>query len=145
MIGLGKTGKDIQSVKSSKGNTPVTYLKNHSGDIDHASILAKAILALNAVNENPRSLGGVDLVTRLERKIKDNPTSSGKLNTAAYSLMALRAVGAKQGRLRTRHRSGCTRPRTTTAAGASPAEAKSRCRFHRRRAPGGQAEAGLQG
>lgn len=96
MIGLGKTGKDIQSVKSSKGNTPVTYLKNHSGDIDHASILAKAILALNAVNEDPRSLGGVDLVTRLERRIKDNPTSSGKLNTAAYSLMALRAVRVKE-------------------------------------------------
>ena len=99
MIGLGKTGKDIQSVKSSSGNTPFTYLKKNSGDIDHASILAKAILALNAVNENPRSLGGVDLVSRLERKMKDNPTSSGKVNVAAYSLMALRAVKAESSRL----------------------------------------------
>ena len=92
MFGLGKTGKDIEKVKSANGSTPVDYLRNNRGNIDHASILAKAILALKAVNANPRSLGGVDLVKKLQQKVKDNPTSGGRINTAAFTIMALRVV-----------------------------------------------------
>ena len=92
MLGLGRTGTDLDTVQSKNGSTPYDYLRNNRSSIDDTALLSKAVLALDAANKNPRSLGGVNLVKKLQHKINVNPTSGGKVNVAAYALMALRSV-----------------------------------------------------
>lgn len=48
------------------GNTPLTYLADHAAAVDNAGDLAKMVMAVVAAGENPRTLGGVDSVARLE-------------------------------------------------------------------------------
>jgi len=51
------------------GNTPLTYLASQAPSAATGGDLAKLILAVTAAGENPRQLGGVDSVAKLEALI----------------------------------------------------------------------------
>jgi prenyltransferase beta subunit len=77
------------------GNTPLTYLAEQAGSVSTSGDLAKLIMAAVTAGENPRELGGVDSVARLEGTIDaggrigtDNDTFVSHL----LAVLALRSV-----------------------------------------------------
>jgi hypothetical protein len=77
------------------GHTPMTYLAANAASATTSGDLAKLILAAIAVGENPRRLGGLDLVTKLESTIG----ADGKIGTGtdtfvghALAILALKSA-----------------------------------------------------
>ena len=78
-----------------KNNTsPIDYIRNNlkesigrMGTADYA----RTILALKAVNENPRNFSGINLVDMLKSRIKENGQIGDFIYTTIWGIMALKA------------------------------------------------------
>lgn len=69
---------------SKDGNTPLTYLAGHGPAVVMSGDLAKLVLAAIATGQNPRTLGGVDSVAKLEGMLD----AQGKIGVADDTLVA---------------------------------------------------------
>lgn len=80
--------------------TALAYLETNVAALAKAGDTAKVILALTAANQNPRDLGGVDLIAKLEAMQVDSGDAVGKIGTASdfinehcYAMLALSSAG----------------------------------------------------
>ena len=102
---ISKTSWVIMALAASKqdphkwiknGNSPVDYLKNNLnsflGKMGTADI-ARTILAVTAASENPRNFSGVNLVSMLRERVKENGQIGDFVYTTIWGIMALKAVG----------------------------------------------------
>ena len=74
------------------GKTPLAYLQANAASIVKAGGSAKVILALIASGKNPRDLGGVDLIAKLEGMIGADGKIGGDsdfINEHCYAMIAL--------------------------------------------------------
>jgi prenyltransferase beta subunit len=79
------------------GNTPLTYLAANAASASTAGDLSKLILAAIAAGENPRQLGGVDSVAKLEGLIGEDSRIGGEMDTfVAHTLAVLALVSAER-------------------------------------------------
>jgi prenyltransferase beta subunit len=72
--------------------TALSYLEANAGTIAKAGETAKVVLALIASGENPRDLGGVDLIAKLEGMTGSDGRIGGEgdfINDHCYALIAL--------------------------------------------------------
>jgi len=76
---------------SQEGNIPYSYLAAHAASIHAVGDMGKTILALIAVDKNPRQLDGTDLIQRLEATLGGTGAygDSGMINDQAYAMLAL--------------------------------------------------------
>jgi hypothetical protein len=78
------------------GNTPMTYLAAAAPSITTGGDLAKVIMAAIAVGENPRALGGVDAVSKLESMTGPDGRIGGDMDTFFAHLLAVTALVSAQ-------------------------------------------------
>jgi hypothetical protein len=78
------------------GKTPVTYLASNASSTATAGDLAKLIQAAIALGENPRHLGNVDSVSRLEAMIDASGKIGGDMDTFVSQLLAVMALSSAQ-------------------------------------------------
>jgi len=72
------------------GKTPYTYLAANAEAITAVGDTAKVTLALIASGKNPRNLGVVDLIVKLEGSLSEGRYGdSGAINDQAYAMIAL--------------------------------------------------------
>lgn len=77
------------------GETAQAFLEANGPSVTKAGEAAKVILALIASDVNPRDVGGVDLVAKLEGMVGDDGRIGGEgefLNEHAYAMIALRSA-----------------------------------------------------
>jgi hypothetical protein len=110
ILGLVMAGEDPTLVMTND-SSPIDFLEERlqAGDVEGAGVAAKVILALNAVEIDPRSFGGVNLI---ESVLDDFDASAGLFGMGAFdsglAILALAAVdealpeGAVDGLLATR-------------------------------------------
>lgn len=96
MLGLAAAGRNPYDV-SSKGHTPIDYLRSHLDEVTSSGDLARTILALEAAGADPRSFGHENLVAALLDRRAENGSFQGWPGTTAYSIVALRTAGATGG------------------------------------------------
>jgi len=96
MLGLEASGRNPLDV-SGGGPNPVAYLRAHVDDLSSPGDLARTILALTGAGVDPRSFGGEDLVSRLEKQRRDNGSFGGWPGSTAFAVIALRAGGVSDG------------------------------------------------
>ena len=102
---ISKTSWAIMALAASKqdphrwvknGSSPVDYLKNNLnsslGKMGTADI-ARTILALIAADENPRNFSGVNLVSMLREKVRNNGQIGDYVYTTIWGMIALKASG----------------------------------------------------
>ncbi len=102
---ISKTSWAIMALAASKqdphrwirnGNSPVDYLRNNLnsslGKMGTADI-ARTILAITAADENPRNFSGIDLVSMLKGKVKEDGQIGDFIYTTIWGIMALKASG----------------------------------------------------
>jgi len=78
------------------GNTPITYMEANAASATSAGDLSKLILAAIAVGENPRSLGGVDSVVKLENLSDAGGRIGGEADTFIGHTLAVLALASAQ-------------------------------------------------
>jgi hypothetical protein len=78
------------------GNTPLTYLEANASSAASAGDLAKLILAAIAAGENPRTLGGVDSVAKLESLSGTGGRIGGEADTFISHTLAVLALASAQ-------------------------------------------------
>lgn len=78
------------------GNTPITYMEANAASAASAGDLSKLILAAIAVGENPRSLGGVDSVVKLESLSDAGGRIGGEADTFIGHTLAVLALASAQ-------------------------------------------------
>ena len=90
ILAAAATGEDVLAW-SQGGNTPYTYLESSAESIAGVGTISKVVLALIAVNKNPRNLGVVDLIVKLEGSLASDGQygDSGMINDQCYALIAL--------------------------------------------------------
>ena len=79
-----------------EGNTPLTYLEANASSAASAGDLAKLILATIAAGENPRTLGGVDSVAKLESLSGTGGRIGGEADTFVSHLLAVLALASAE-------------------------------------------------
>jgi energy-coupling factor transport system substrate-specific component len=93
MLGLAAAGYNPLDV-SRGGRTPVDFLRRSLDELKSPGDLARTIVALEAAGADPREFGGVNLVSRLLAKRRDDGSYEGWPNSTAYAVIALRVAGA---------------------------------------------------
>ena len=78
------------------GNTPLSYLEANASSATSAGDLSKLILAAIAAGENPRNLGGVDSVAKLESQIDTGGRIGGETDTFVSHVLAVLALSSAQ-------------------------------------------------
>lgn len=78
------------------GNTPITYLEANAAATDTAGDLAKLIQAAIALGVNPRDMGGVDSVLKLEALVDADGKIGGEMDTFVSHLLAVLALASAQ-------------------------------------------------
>jgi Squalene-hopene cyclase C-terminal domain/Prenyltransferase and squalene oxidase repeat len=96
MLGLEAAGHSPFEV-TSRGQTPVDYLRSHVSDLDSPGALARTTLALEGARVDPRSFGGHDLVSALIDRRRNNGSFEGWPGSTAFAVIALRTAGATGG------------------------------------------------
>ncbi|MFC2036508.1 prenyltransferase/squalene oxidase repeat-containing protein [Chloroflexota bacterium] len=76
----------------SGGSTPVSYLAVNASSAATGGDLAKLILAVIAIGENPREFGGVDSVTKLESMLAAGGKIGGEMDTLVGHSLAILAL-----------------------------------------------------
>ena len=93
MLGLEAAGRNPLDVTSTKGRTPVDFLRREVGSIGSPGDLARTILALEGAGVDPRDFAGHNLVAELLASRRDNGSYHGWPNSTAFAVIALRAAG----------------------------------------------------
>lgn len=96
MLGLAAAGRNPLDT-ASRGHTPVDFLRGAVDELKSPGDLARTILALESAGVDPRRFGGVNLVSRLLAKRRDNGSYEDWPNSTAFAVIALRAAGATGG------------------------------------------------
>jgi energy-coupling factor transport system substrate-specific component len=96
MLGLEAAGRNPLDV-SRIGRTPVDFLRGAVGDLKSPGDLARTILALEGADVDPREFAGVNLISRLLAKRRDNGSYEGWPGSTAFAVIALRTAGATGG------------------------------------------------
>jgi prenyltransferase beta subunit len=78
------------------GNTPMTYLAANAASATTSGDLAKLILAAIAAGENPRQLGGLDSVAKLEATIGADGKIGTETDTFVGHTLAILALQSAQ-------------------------------------------------
>ncbi|HHK60216.1 MAG TPA: hypothetical protein ENJ73_00635 [Desulfobacterales bacterium] len=94
LLAVAATG-DNAIAWSKAGKTPLDYLTANVGSVKKAGTLGKVITALIASGKNPRDVGGVDLVARLEKMIGSDGKIGGDdeyINDHCTAMIALAAA-----------------------------------------------------
>ena len=102
---ISKTSWTVMALVAAKQN-PYNWTKNDKSPIDYlrdnlnASLdkmgtadYARTILALEAVNEDPRNFSGIDLVERLKSKVNESGQIGDFIYTTIWGIIALTACG----------------------------------------------------
>ncbi|WP_456370158.1 DUF4430 domain-containing protein [Geoglobus sp.] len=100
IMAIASAGYDPHDWKKN-GRSPVDYLKanlNSSLDKMGTADIARTILAVVAANENPRNFSGVDLVSLLKDRMKDNGQIGDYIYTTIWGVLALNAAGENASR-----------------------------------------------
>ena len=71
---------------------PSTYIKRHASELNDLGEIDRTILVLVASGLEPK-LGDRNLVSELARQQRGNGSFAGRVNTTAFSILALRAAG----------------------------------------------------
>jgi energy-coupling factor transport system substrate-specific component len=95
MLGLEAAGRNPLDVTSTKGRTPVDFLRREVGSIGSPGDLARTILALEGAGVDPRSFADHNLVAELLASRRDNGSYHGWPNSTAFAVIALRAAGVE--------------------------------------------------
>ncbi len=90
-LGLAAAGRNPADVVK-EGNSAVDYLQG-TGDVSDLGEVQRTVLVLAAAGRDPRSFGGRDLVARLVGAQERSGAYEGRVNTTAFSVLALRAAG----------------------------------------------------
>jgi energy-coupling factor transport system substrate-specific component len=93
MLGLEAAGRNPLDVTSTKGRTPVDFLRKEIGSIGSPGDLARTILALEGAGVDPRNFADHNLVAELLASRRDNGSYHGWPNSTAFAVIALRAAG----------------------------------------------------
>jgi energy-coupling factor transport system substrate-specific component len=93
MLGLEATGRNPLDVTSTKGRTPVDFLRREVSSIGSPGDLARTILALEGAGVDPRDFADHNLVAELLASQRDNGSYHGWPNSTAFAVIALRAAG----------------------------------------------------
>jgi len=88
VLAILSAGEDLAAFDQG-GNTPLTYLATNAASVTTGGDLAKLILAATAAGENPRSLGGVDSVAKLEAMIGADGKIGGATDTFVGHTLAV--------------------------------------------------------
>jgi energy-coupling factor transport system substrate-specific component len=96
MLGLEAAARNPLDI-SSKGHTPVDFLRGAVDELKSPGDLARTILALEGAGVDPRDFAGANLVSRLLAKRRDNGSYEGWPNSTAFAVIALRAADATGG------------------------------------------------
>jgi hypothetical protein len=90
LLAVASTG-DNASDWSQDGNTPYMFLEANAESIAGTGDMGKVVLALIASGKNPRNLGVVDLINKLEGSLGSDGQygTSGMINDQAYAMLAL--------------------------------------------------------
>ncbi|MBN1135472.1 MAG: cell wall anchor protein [Anaerolineae bacterium] len=91
VLAIVATGGDLAAFDKG-GNTPLTYLAAQAPSAAAGGDLAKLILAATAAGENPRQLGGVDSVAKLEALIGADGRIGGATDTFFGHCLAVLAL-----------------------------------------------------
>ncbi len=83
--------------RSSKGESPLDFLRGHLDEVTSPGDLARTIVALEGAGADPRSFGGKDLVSALLKRRAANGSYVGWPGTTSFSVIALRAAEAEGG------------------------------------------------
>jgi energy-coupling factor transport system substrate-specific component len=97
MLGLEAAGRNPLDVVSSKGQTPVDFLRKEAGAGSSPGDIARTILALEGAGVDPHEFGGHNLVAELLAGRRDNGSYHGWPNSTAFAVIALRAAGVDGG------------------------------------------------
>jgi energy-coupling factor transport system substrate-specific component len=93
MLGLAAAGQNPLDV--ARGDrTPVDYLRANLDQLKSPGDLARSIVALEAAGVEPRDFGGINLVTRLLAKRRDNSSYENWPGSSAFAVIGLKAAGA---------------------------------------------------
>jgi len=93
MLGLEAAGHNPLDVTSTKGKTPVDFLRREIGSVGSPGDLARTILALEGAGVDPRSFADHNLVAELLNSRRENGSYHGWPNSTAFAVIALRAAG----------------------------------------------------
>jgi energy-coupling factor transport system substrate-specific component len=93
LLGLEASGRNPLDV-SRGGHNPVGYLRAHIDDLGSPGDFARTIMALEGAGVDPRSFGGKDLVSALEKQRRGDGSYEGWPGSTAFAVIALRASGA---------------------------------------------------
>jgi energy-coupling factor transport system substrate-specific component len=74
--------------------TPISYLAGTVGEITTTGDIERTILVLRGAGLDPRHFHGQDFVQRLLARRGKNGSWGGQVNSTAYGILALKAVGA---------------------------------------------------
>lgn len=94
MAGMSAAGINPRDV-TSRGKTPVEYLRANVDAIDSAGDLELTILGLEASGLDSRAFQGRDLVAELRDKQKDDGSYQRQVNLTAFAILAQRAAGVE--------------------------------------------------
>jgi len=102
---MSKTSWAIMALAAAKQD-PHKWVKNSSSPIDYlrknlnsslgkmgTADIARTVLAVIAANENPRNFSGVNLVSMLKERVKENGQIGDFIYTTIWGIMALKAAG----------------------------------------------------
>ncbi len=95
MLGLEAAGRNPLDVTSTKGRTPVDFLRKEIGAIGSPGDLARTILALEGAGVDSRNFADRNLVSELLASRRDNGSYHGWPNSTAFAVIALRAAGVE--------------------------------------------------
>ena len=93
MLAILSVGGDLAAFDQG-GNTPLTYLAANAASVVTGGDLAKLIMAATAAGENPRRLGGVDSVAKLEAMIGADGKIGGATDTFVGHTLAVLALAS---------------------------------------------------
>jgi hypothetical protein len=94
VMGLTAAGRHPENMRRPGGHTPVYFMAAHVKQFDDAYSLARAILAVVAMNRTPYAFGGRNLVASLRTKIASNGRIGLYQNSTYWGVLALRAAGS---------------------------------------------------
>ncbi|MEM0203670.1 MAG: PKD domain-containing protein [Archaeoglobaceae archaeon] len=102
---IAKTSWAIMAIVA-VGEDPKTWTKGGKSPLDYVrerikeelpkmgtADYARTILALYSANEDPRSFAGIDLVSKLKERVKENGQIGDYVYTTIWGILALSAVG----------------------------------------------------